>query len=192
MPRLLPDDAPPERIGGLLGGKWTAEVGRREQQAFHASAGIAKGGSARRVTRRGRQAHCLRPWNVSVGSATSAVLIFWNNRVTYAGSSARPSSHYTPIIRSSWPDELNRITDLGWAYVNDSIRSLPTSTATSSRASAACGRRWCRVDPGTSCTLLSSGTRLTDEFRYLLDMIILVVLAGGWFRAAADSAGLRG
>jgi hypothetical protein len=38
MPRLLPDDAPPERIGGLLGGKWTAEVGRREQQAFHASA----------------------------------------------------------------------------------------------------------------------------------------------------------
>jgi hypothetical protein len=24
MPRLLPDDAPPERIGGLLGGKWTA------------------------------------------------------------------------------------------------------------------------------------------------------------------------
>ena len=32
MPRLLPDDAPPERIGGLLGGKWTAEVGRREQQ----------------------------------------------------------------------------------------------------------------------------------------------------------------
>jgi hypothetical protein len=56
MPRLLPDDAPPERIGGLLGGKWTAEVGRREQQAFHASAGIAKGGSAQRVTRRGRQA----------------------------------------------------------------------------------------------------------------------------------------
>ena len=54
MPRLLPDDAPPERIGGLLGGKWTAEVGRREQQAFHASAGIAKGGSAQRVTRRGR------------------------------------------------------------------------------------------------------------------------------------------
>ena len=58
MPRLLPDDAPPERIGGLLGGKWTAEVGRREQQAFHASAGIAKGGSAQRVTRRGRhQSH---------------------------------------------------------------------------------------------------------------------------------------
>jgi hypothetical protein len=28
---------------------------------------------------------------------------------------------YTPIIRSSWPDELNRITDQGWAYVNDSI-----------------------------------------------------------------------
>ena len=34
MPRLLPDDAPPERIGGLLGGKWTAEVGRPEQQAL--------------------------------------------------------------------------------------------------------------------------------------------------------------
>jgi len=42
MPRLLPDDAPPERIGGLLGGKRTAEVGRREQQAFHAGAGIVK------------------------------------------------------------------------------------------------------------------------------------------------------
>ena len=32
-------------------------------------------------------------------------------------------------------------------------------------------------------TMSSSGTRLTDEFRYLLDMIILVVIsAGGWFR----------
>jgi hypothetical protein len=28
---------------------------------------------------------------------------------------------YTPIIRTSWPDELNRITDQGWAYVNDSM-----------------------------------------------------------------------
>ena len=28
MPRLLPDDAPPERLGGLLGGKRTGEVGR--------------------------------------------------------------------------------------------------------------------------------------------------------------------
>jgi hypothetical protein len=35
----------------------------------------------------------------------------------------------------------------------------------------------------------SSTTRLTDEFRYLLDMIILVVSAGGRFRAAADGAG---
>ena len=46
MPRLLPDDAPPERIGGLLGGKRTTEVGRRAQQAFHASAGIVKGGKS--------------------------------------------------------------------------------------------------------------------------------------------------
>jgi len=46
MPRLLPDDAPPERIGGLLGGKRTGEVGRRAQQAFHASAGIVKGGES--------------------------------------------------------------------------------------------------------------------------------------------------
>jgi len=28
MPRLLPDDAPPERLGGLLGGRRTGEVGR--------------------------------------------------------------------------------------------------------------------------------------------------------------------
>ena len=42
MPRLLPDDAPPERIGGLLGGKRTVEVGCRAQQAFHASAGIVR------------------------------------------------------------------------------------------------------------------------------------------------------
>lgn|SRR5512133_1271434 len=46
MPRLLPADAPPERIGGLLGGKRTTEVGRRAQQAFHASAGIVKGGKS--------------------------------------------------------------------------------------------------------------------------------------------------
>ena len=46
MPRLLPADAPPERIGGLLGGKRTGEVGRRAQQAFHASAGIVKGGES--------------------------------------------------------------------------------------------------------------------------------------------------
>jgi predicted secreted protein len=38
----------------------------------------------------------------------------------------------------------------------------------------------------------SSGTRLTNEFRYVLDMIILAVWAGGWFRAAAFRAGVRG
>jgi hypothetical protein len=27
---------------------------------------------------------------------------------------------YTPIIRSSWPAELNNITDQGWTYINDS------------------------------------------------------------------------
>ena len=37
----------------------------------------------------------------------------------------------------------------------------------------------------------SSGTRLTNEFRYLLDMINIVVWVG-WFRVAADGAGLRG
>ena len=39
--------------------------------------------------------------------------------------------------------------------------------------------------------LSSSGTRLTNEFRYLLDMINIVVWVG-WFRAAAKSAGVRG
>lgn len=37
----------------------------------------------------------------------------------------------------------------------------------------------------------SSGTRLTNEFRYVLYMIILVVWAGGWFRAAAIRAAPR-
>ena len=46
MPRPQPDDAPPERIGGLLGGKRTVEVGCRAQQAFHASAGIVEGGES--------------------------------------------------------------------------------------------------------------------------------------------------
>jgi hypothetical protein len=46
MARLQPDDAPPERIGGLLGGKRTVEVGCRAQQAFHASAGIVEGGES--------------------------------------------------------------------------------------------------------------------------------------------------
>jgi len=46
MPRLQPDDAPPERIGGLLGGKRTVEIGCRAQQAFHASAGIVEGGES--------------------------------------------------------------------------------------------------------------------------------------------------
>jgi hypothetical protein len=66
-----PDDAPPERIGGLLGGKRTAEVGRREQQAFHASAGIAKGGSAQRVTRRGRQAEPRQGRPLSTGEVAA-------------------------------------------------------------------------------------------------------------------------
>jgi hypothetical protein len=39
--------------------------------------------------------------------------------------------------------------------------------------------------------LSSSGTRLTDEFRYLRDMIN-IVLRVGWSRAAASGAGLRG
>src|SRR6476660_2211136 len=39
--------------------------------------------------------------------------------------------------------------------------------------------------------LSSSGTRLTNEFRYLLDMINIVVWVG-WFRVAAKSAGVRG
>jgi hypothetical protein len=42
MPRLQPDDAPPERIGG----KRTVEVGCRAQQALHASAGIVEGGES--------------------------------------------------------------------------------------------------------------------------------------------------
>jgi hypothetical protein len=46
MPRLQPDDAPPGRTGGLLGGKRTVEVGCRAQQAFHASAGIVEGGES--------------------------------------------------------------------------------------------------------------------------------------------------
>src|SRR4051812_34464753 len=37
----------------------------------------------------------------------------------------------------------------------------------------------------------SSGTRLTNEFRYLVDMIIFA-LGGGWFRAVAAGAGWRG
>ena len=37
----------------------------------------------------------------------------------------------------------------------------------------------------------SSGTRLTNEFRYLLDMINIVLWVG-WFRVAADGAGVRG
>jgi hypothetical protein len=37
----------------------------------------------------------------------------------------------------------------------------------------------------------SSGTRLTDEFRYLLDMINMLAWSG-WFRAAAIRAGSRG
>ena len=41
------------------------------------------------------------------------------------------------------------------------------------------------------CCLSSSGTRLTNEFRYLLDMIILGCVVGR-FRAAAIYAGLRG
>src|SRR5829696_1038138 len=45
---------------------------------------------------------------------------------------------------------------------------------------------------GESHAVSSSGTRLTNELRYVLDMIILVVSAGGWFRAAANSAGVRG
>jgi hypothetical protein len=35
----------------------------------------------------------------------------------------------------------------------------------------------------------SSTTRLTNEFRYLHDMINIVFLRVGWFRAAANSAG---
>jgi len=46
MPRLQPDDAPPGRTGGLLGGKRTVEVGCRAQQAFHASAGIVECGES--------------------------------------------------------------------------------------------------------------------------------------------------
>ena len=38
----------------------------------------------------------------------------------------------------------------------------------------------------------SSGTRLTNEFRYLLDMIIFLLWWAGWFRAAAIRAGWRG
>jgi hypothetical protein len=47
-------------------------------------------------------------------------------------------------------------------------------------------------DLETSWTeMSSSGTRLTKEFRYLLDMINMVFPVG-WFRAAAICAGLRG
>ncbi len=47
-------------------------------------------------------------------------------------------------------------------------------------------------DPHTAaCEVSSSGTRFTDEFRYLLDMINIVFRVG-WFRAAASGAGLRG
>ena len=45
---------------------------------------------------------------------------------------------------------------------------------------------------GPVMTLGSSGTRLTHEFRYLPDMINIVVSVVGWFRVAANSAGVRG
>jgi hypothetical protein len=50
----------------------------------------------------------------------------WSTRLNMFRWSIYPldqfkAGDYTPIIRSSWPAQLNEITDQGWAYVNDSM-----------------------------------------------------------------------